>query len=135
MKTKIKEHLPLILRIITAFILIQTLRFKFTGHPDSVYIFSMVGMEPYGRILIGVLELIAAILLIFPRTVWTGAILTIGIIGGAVLMHLTILGIEVRGDGGLLFGMAILTLTLALIILIIYRDQVPAIKHRFLDIV
>ena len=135
MKTKIKEHLPLILRIITAFILIQTLRFKFTGHPDSVYIFSMVGMEPYGRILIGVLELIAAILLIFPRTVWTGAILTIGIIGGAVLMHLTILGIEVRGDGGLLFGMAIVTLALALIILIIYRDQVPSIKHRFLDIV
>ena len=65
-----KKYLLIALRIITAIILIQTLRFKFTAHPDSVYIFTTVGMEPFGRIGIGVLELIAAVLLLIPRTVW-----------------------------------------------------------------
>lgn len=135
MKTKIKKHLPLVLRIVTAFILIQTLRYKFTGHPDSVYIFSTIGMEPYGRIGIGILELIAAILLILPRTIWIGALLTLGVIGGAILTHLTILGIEVRNDGGTLFGMALLTFIFSGIILVIYRSQIPIIKSQFLKMI
>ncbi|XLS28314.1 DoxX family protein [Flavobacteriaceae bacterium M23B6Z8] len=134
MKT-IKKYLPLVLRIATAIILIQTLRFKFTAHPDSVYIFTEIGLEPFGRIGIGVLELIAAILLLIPRTIWLGAILTVGIIGGAIMSHLTILGIEVRGDGGTLFGMAILTFTLAAIILYIYRVQIPILGQRFASVV
>ena len=92
-----KKHIHLALRIIVAAILIQTLRFKFTAHPDSVYIFETVGLEPIARIGIGVLELIAGILLIIPKTVWTGATLTLGLIGGAIMMHLTQLGIEVKG--------------------------------------
>jgi len=71
-----KKHFPLLLRILVAVILIQTLRFKFTAHPDSVYIFTKVGLEPYGRILIGVLELIAGILIVIPKTVWVGATLS-----------------------------------------------------------
>lgn len=99
-----KKHHPFILRIIVAIILIQTLRFKFTPHPDSVYIFTEVGLEPKGRIGIGVLELIAGILLFIPKTIWLGAALTIAIIGGAVFIHLTELGIEVNNDGGILFS-------------------------------
>jgi len=123
-----KKKIPLILRITVAIILIQTLRFKFTGHPDSVYIFTKIGLEPKGRIGIGVLELIAGILLFIPKTIWLGAALTIAIIGGAVFMHLTELGIEVNNDGGILFITAITTLALAIIILYLYRKSIPFIN-------
>ena len=118
----------LVLRIIVAIILIQTLRFKFTGHPDSVYIFETVGLEPYGRIGIGILELIAGILLLIPKTVWLGALLTLGVIGGAIMMHLTKLGIDVNGDGGVLFFTAIVTFILSAIILYIQRKSIPFLK-------
>ncbi len=120
-----KKYLPFVLRIIVAIILIQTLRFKFTAHPDSVYIFTQVGLEPFGRIGIGILELIAGILLLIPKTVWTGVILTLGIIGGAIFMHLTKLGIDVNGDSGVLFYTAITTFILSGIILWIYRKDIP----------
>ena len=118
------------LRLIVAIILIQTLRFKFTAHPDSVYIFSKVGLEPYGRLLIGCLELIAGILLLIPKTVWAGAVLTIGIIGGAISMHLTQLGIEVNNDGGVLFYTALVTFIIAAIILYLYRKDIPVIGAK-----
>ena len=93
----------LVLLIIVALILLQTLRFKFLAHPDSVYIFTTLGIEPYGRIGIGILELIASILLFTNRTTWLGALLTTGLMAGAIFSHLTQLGIEVKGDGGTLF--------------------------------
>lgn len=120
----------LVLRIAVAIILIQTLRFKFTAHSDSVYIFETVGLEPYGRIGIGVLELIAGILLLIPKTIWAGALLTMGLIGGAILMHLTKLGIEVKGDGGVLFYTAIITFLLSTIILYYYRKDIPIIGKK-----
>ncbi|TGV01679.1 DoxX family protein [Flavivirga rizhaonensis] len=123
-----KKHLPLVLRIIVAVILIQTLRFKFTAHPDSVYIFNRVGLEPYGRIGIGILELIAGILLLIPKTIWAGAVLTLGVISGAILIHLTQLGIEVNNDGGVLFITAIVTFILSAVILYIYKKDIPFIK-------
>ena len=125
-----KKHIPLALRIIVALILIQTLRFKFSAHPDSVYIFETVGLEPIGRIGIGILELIAGILLLIPKTVWVGASLTLGIIGGAIMMHLTNLGIDVKGDGGLLFGTAVLTFILSAIILYLYKNDIPFLKKK-----
>ena len=112
-----KKYLPLALRIIVAIILIQTLRFKFTAHPDSVYIFSKVGMEPYGRIITGVVELIAGVLILIPKTAWIGASLALGVISGAILMHLTKLGIEINNDGGILFITAIVTFVLSGIVL------------------
>jgi len=120
-----KKYLPLVLRIIVAIILVQTLRFKFTGHPDSVFIFTKVGLEPIGRILIGIIELIAAILLLIPKTVWIGALLTLCVIGGAIIMHLTQLGIEINNDGGVLFITALVTFTLSLVILYWYRKDIP----------
>lgn len=119
-----KKHIPLILRIVIAVILIQTLRFKFTAHEDSIYIFETIGLEPYGRIGIGILELIASILLLIPKTVWAGALLTLGLIGGAIMMHLTQLGIVVKNDGGLLFITAIATFILSAIVLYMYRKEI-----------
>jgi uncharacterized membrane protein YphA (DoxX/SURF4 family) len=123
-----KKYIPLALRIIVAVILIQTLRFKFTAHPDSVYIFETVGLEPFGRIGIGIVELIAGILLLIPKTVWAGATITLGVIGGAIMMHLTQLGIEVKGDGGVLFYTAVVTFLLSAIILFIHKKDIPFLK-------
>lgn len=126
MKTKIL----LGLRIIIAIILIQTLRFKFTAHPDSVYIFEQVGLEPFGRIGIGILEGIAGILLLIPKTVWAGALLTIGVISGAIFMHLTKLGIEVNNDGGILFFTAVTIFMLSVIVLYFYKKDIPFLNLK-----
>lgn len=96
-------------RVIAAAILVQTLFFKFTAAPESVYIFSTLGMEPYGRIGSGVMELIASIALLIPAVSVYGAVLALGVMGGAIMSHLTKLGIVVMDDGGQLFGMAIIT--------------------------
>jgi uncharacterized membrane protein YphA (DoxX/SURF4 family) len=125
-----KKRIPFILRIVVAIILIQTLRFKFTAHPDSVYIFESVGLEPVGRIGTGVVELIASILLLIPRTIWAGAVITMGVMGGAIMMHLTQLGIEVNEDGGILFITAAVTFVLAAIILFIYRKDIPVLGQK-----
>jgi len=125
-----KKYFTLVLRIVVAAILIQTLRFKFTADSVSVYIFETVGLEPVGRIGIGVLELIAGILILIPRTVWIGAVLTVGIIGGAIMMHLTKLGIEINNDDGLLFFTALITFILASIILYLYRKDIPLINKN-----
>jgi len=125
-----KKYLKIGLRIIVAAILIQTLRFKFTAHPDSVFIFTKVGLEPYGRIGIGIMELIAGLLILIPKTVWIGAGLTLGLIGGAIFMHLTMLGIEVNGDSGILFYTAILTFVLSSVILWLYKEDIPFINKK-----
>jgi len=126
-----KKYFPLLLRIIVALILIQTLRFKFTAHPDSVYIFTKVGLEPIGRIGIGVAELLSGILLLFKKTAWAGALLTLGIIGGAIILHLTQLGIEINNDKGVLFSTAVVTFILSGSILILYRKDIPIIGKYF----
>lgn len=122
-----KKHL-LVLRLIIAIILIQTLRFKFTAHPDSVYIFEQVGLEPFGRVAIGIMELIAGILILIPKTVWAGAFLTLGLIGAAIMMHLTQLGIEINNDGGVLFITAVTTFLLSAITLYFYRKDIPFLE-------
>ena len=117
----------LVLRILVAVILIQTLRYKFTAHPDSVYIFSKIGLEPVGRIGIGIIELIAALFLLINRTVWLGAIIALGVISGALFMHLTDLGLEINNDGGTLFFMALGIFILSLTILFKERKKIPFI--------
>lgn len=126
-----KKHVLLGLRVLIAIILIQTLRFKFSAHPDSVYIFLKVGLEPVGRIGIGVLELIAGILLLIPKTVWAGAGLTMGVIGGAIMMHLTQLGIEINGDSGVLFYTAVFVFVVSSLILWNYKKDIPVIGNKF----
>jgi len=95
-----------IARLLAAVIMLQTLFFKFTASAESVYIFTTVGMEPWGRIGVGVMELIAAVLIVVPATAWLGAGLALGLMVGAIGMHLTLLGIQVQGDHGYLFGLA-----------------------------
>ncbi|MEN8845346.1 MAG: DoxX family membrane protein, partial [Candidatus Arcticimaribacter sp.] len=110
------KNLLFVLRLIVAVILLQTLYYKFGAHEDSVYIFTTLGLEPYGRIGIGVMELFASILILIKRTSWAGALLSVGLMAGAIFSHLTQLGIEVKGDGGQLFYMAIGTWVLSLIV-------------------
>jgi len=120
-------------RIIVAIILFQTLFFKFTGAEESKYIFStLMGpeLEAYGRIGSGIVELIAVILLLIPGTTWLGALLALGTISGAIFSHLTTLGIVVRGDGGLLFGLAVVVFVASGAVLVIRRAQISVIGDR-----
>jgi len=119
-----------ICRIAAAAILLQTLFFKFTAAPESVYIFTRVHAEPWGRIGSGVVELIAAVLILIPRTIWAGALLALGVMAGAILSHLTVLGIEVMGDGGLLFALALIVFSTSAIALALHRTQIPVIGRR-----
>jgi putative oxidoreductase len=117
-------------RILAALIMLQTLFFKFSGSEESVYIFTAVGMEPIGRIAVGVLELVAAILILVNTTVWAGALLGAGLMAGALMMHLTILGIEVKGDGGYLFVLALIVLTCCSFVLWINRERLLMLAKK-----
>lgn len=117
-------------RLIAAGILLQTLYFKFTGAPESVYIFTTLGAEPWGRIGSGVLELIASALLFVPGWTWLGAGLALGLMGGAIMSHLTQLGIVVKDDGGLLFALAVVTATCAAVVLFLHRRAIPLVGSK-----
>jgi uncharacterized membrane protein YphA (DoxX/SURF4 family) len=112
-------------RIAIAVILLQTLYFKFSGHPESVALFSKLGVEPWGRIGTGVIELIAGILILIPATALIGAALSLGLMAGAIASHLFIIGIESDNDGGQLFMLAIIVLALSLVVLAIRRKEIP----------
>jgi putative oxidoreductase len=136
--SKAQTAISWLLQLVVAGILLQTLFFKFTGAEESVYIFSTVGrffniagVEPWGRIGSGVVELVASLLLLVPSTASIGAILTMGVIGGAIVSHLVILGIDVKGDGGLLFGLALTAFIGSAIVLILRRSQIPLIGRLF----
>ena len=121
-------------RTIVAVILLQTLFFKFTGAEESKYIFSTLlgpDLEAFGRIGSGVVELIAAILLVTPRTAWLGALLSLGTISGAIMSHLTMLGIVVKDDGGLLFALAVTVFVLSSVVLLIHRRELPVLGAAF----
>ena len=113
-----------IARLLAAVIMLQTLFFKFTASAESVYIFTTVGMEPWGRIGVGVMELIAAVLIVVPATAWLGAGLALGLMVGAIGMHLTLLGIQVQGDHGYLFGLALAVTLSSIYVLIHDKDKV-----------
>ena len=120
-----------VLQLAAAGILLQTLFFKFTGAEESVFIFTTLGAEPWGRIASGVVELIASVLLLVPATASIGAVMALALMAGAVLSHLTVLGIEVKGDGGLLFSLALIVLACSAIVLTIRRAQVPVVGRYF----
>ena len=114
---------PWILRLIAAVIMLQTLYFKFTGADESVYIFSQLGMEPWGRIGTGILELIASALILYPKTTFIGSVLAAGLMLGAIGAHITKLGIEVKNDGGQLFIYALLVLVSSMTLTVIHRHD------------
>lgn len=117
------------LRGIAAVILLQTLFFKFTGAKESVYIFTTLGMEPWGRIGSGVAELIASILLLLPQTVVFGAVMSLGVISGAIFFHLTKLGIALPlvDDHGELFALAVMVFVCSLTVLVMHRQELPLV--------
>jgi hypothetical protein len=121
------SRLSWLLQIVVAVILLQTLFFKFTGAEESIYIFTTVGAEPWGRYGSGVMELVAAVLLLIPSTVALGAALAAGVGVGAVFSHLTVLGIDVKGDGGLLFGLACVVLAGSALVLALHRRELPLV--------
>ncbi len=122
-----KKHLPLLLKLIAAVIMLQTLFFKFSGAQESIDLFTKVAgeNEQLMRIGTGVLELIASILLFVPKRVWLGAGLTVGLMSGAIFSHLTKIGIEHNNDGGVLFIMAVITLVAGGILLFQNRKDIP----------
>ncbi len=120
-----KKYVSILIRLVPAVILLQTLFFKFTAAPESVYIFETLELEPYGRIGSGIVELIAAVLLLIPKTAWAGAGLSLGVISGAIVSHLTLLGIEVQGDGGYLFFLAVIVFVFSASVLWMHRKKIP----------
>ncbi|MGJ8742906.1 DoxX family protein [Polaribacter sp.] len=128
-----KKYYILVLKIIIAFILIQTLFFKFTGAQESIDLFTkLVGKnEAYLRIGTGILELITSILLFIPNKTWLGALLTVGLMGGAIMSHLTILGIVHNYDSGALFTGAIISLISGSIILFSHKKDIPILGKNF----
>lgn len=118
-------------QITAAAILAQTLFFKFSGAEESKYIFSTLGVEPWGRILAGCVELVAVSLLLHPRTAVFGALLSAGVMTGALGSHLTKLGIVVKDDGGLLFVLAVVVLMASAVVLFLRRHQLPILGSYF----
>ena len=132
--TTMETYISWTVRIIVAVILLQTLFFKFTGSEESRYIFTtLMGaeFEAIGRIGSGVVELIAAVLLLIPSKAWLGSVIALGTISGAIFSHLTMLGIEVKGDGGLLFGLAVIVFVLSAVVLLIHRRELPILGQAF----
>lgn len=122
-------------RAVAAIIMLQTLFFKFTGASESVYIFSTLGVEPWGRIGSGIIELIASALILIPRTSWMGATLALGVMSGAIVAHLTVLGIPVQGDGGYLFFLALAVAASSATILVLTRPQWVPVVTSLLGVV
>jgi hypothetical protein len=126
MGTKVKVA-SWVVQIVVAAILAQTLYFKFTGAEESVHIFTALGVEPWGRLGTGLLELAAVVLLLTPRVVVVGALLTVAVMLGAIGAHLTKLGIVVQDDGGLLFALAVFNLLGVLLVTFLRRRELPVI--------
>jgi len=121
--SKTQAVLSWALQLAAAGILLQTLFFKFTAAEESVYIFTTLGVEPWGRIGSGIVELLASVLLLVPATASLGALLALGVMGVAIVSHLTVLGIDVKGDGGLLFGLALVVFASCAVVFTLRRTQ------------
>lgn len=128
------KKLVLVLRIIAAAILLQTLYFKFTGASESKFIFSSLGIEPWGRYFAGFSELVASLLLLIPATQVLGALMALGIMAGAILSHIFILGVVVQNDGGLLFGLACVVSICAGLILYFRREDITKLAEKGLSL-
>ena len=130
-RTKTETVISWICRIIVVVILLHTLFFQFIGEPESLYVFTKVDMEPWGRYGIGILELIASILLVSSCHCWLGALLALGVMAGAIFSRLIVLGLVVQDDGGLLFGLAITVAICSLVTIVLHRRQIPFVSKRF----
>lgn len=121
-----EKNIYIVARVIASVIMLQTLFYKFSGAKESIEIFTTVGMEPWGRYGVGIGELIAAILILIPRTAWIGGLVTIGLMSGAVLMHVFFLSLEIQGDGGLLFIYALAALFCGAYVVYVNRSKISS---------
>ena len=128
--SKNQKTVSWIAQLVVAVLFLQTLFFKFTGAPESIYIFEQLGAEPWGRYATGVIELITSILLLIPATAGVGAVLALGVIGGAIMSHLTVLGIVVQDDGGTLFILALVILVGSAIVAWLRRYEIPIVGEK-----
>jgi hypothetical protein len=128
----LKHKISWLAQIIASIILAQTLFFKFSGAPESIALFSKLGIEPYGRYFAGIFELITIILLLSNKYAWLGALIGIGMMAGAILAHITLIGYESNGDGGLLFFLAIITFLACCTIAYIKKSDLIARFYLFL---
>ncbi len=120
-----------VLKILAALIMLQTLYFKFSAAPQSVHLFTILGMEPWGRIGIGSLELVASILILIPRTTGFGALMGVGLMAGAIFFHITKLGLEFDGDY-VLFIYAVITFVCSSILVVLYKNQLLSLAGNIL---
>ncbi len=127
--TPFQRRLSLICRCVAAGIMLETLWFKFTGHPESVWIFTKMGMESWWRYGQGIWELAASILLFVPRGLWLGCLLSLGAMSAAILSHFAVLGIAIQGDGGLLFGMACTAWLASFVATWLHQQSIPHITR------
>ncbi|WP_246052127.1 DoxX family protein [Leptospira idonii] len=127
--TKLQKIIFHISRWVSSLILLATLYFKLSGAEESVFIFSTLGMEPWGRYLSAGVELFAAVFLILPSFVWLGALISLNVIAGAVISHLIFLGVEVMGDRGLLFFLACVVLFSSVYLTYMERNKIPFVKQ------
>lgn len=129
--TKNAKRISWIAQIIVAVLLGQSLFFKFTGAPEAVQLFTALGVEPWGRLTVGMVELVTVVLLLVPRTAAFGAVMALGMMVGAIGSHLTVLGIDLQGDGGALFAMAWIVMAAALSVAILRRGELPVVGPVF----
>jgi hypothetical protein len=132
-----------VLSLYIAIVFVQSLFFKWTGSEESIFIFSTLRdwsgialFEPFGRYFIGLSELVASVLLfVRPTRIW-GAGMALVIITGAIVFHLfTPLGVEIKGDGGLLFALACGVWLSSATILLIHRNDVIALLQSIVNLV
>lgn len=126
-----KNKISWVLQIVAAIIMLQTLYFKFSGAEESIYIFSAIGIEPWGRYFTGAMELVAGVFLLTRKWNFIGGILGMGLMAGAIFIHLTVLGIEVQGDGGYLFTLAVVVLISSGLVTLLNFDKVKSLLNSF----
>lgn len=121
--SKLSSLVSWIFQLLTTIVLLQNVYFKIAGSAEWIFLFEAIGMEPWGRFISAGLELIAGFLLLIPYGAWLGALFGISTLSTAIFFHLTTLGVEVSGDGGSLFYLAVFVFISCVVILILRRNQ------------
>lgn len=113
---------------VAAMLLLMASIGKFSGDPGSVEVFVSLGMEPTGRYLIAAIELVAALLLMSPLAA-LGSVIVVGVMCGAIIAHVTQLGLVVNDDGGMLVGMLAAVLLCSVYVLVSRRKELPIVGN------
>lgn len=119
-----------IAQLVAAAILAMTLPFKFSGAEETVRLFDTLGAGSAGRIGSAIMETLAVVMLLTPQLAALGGLLTLGLMSGAILSHIFVLGIFWDGDAQL-FAMAVIAFAAAAAVVLLRRRELPIIGSRF----